>query len=69
MGIQRLMCDFYIDKEQFFERYQIPFDSYFKEELERVKPLAALGLVEDDAKLFQATSYRRAFHPQHHLML
>ncbi len=59
--IQRLMCDFYIDKEQFFERYQIPFDSYFKEELERVKPLAALGLVVDDAKLFQATATGELF--------
>ncbi|MBS0633908.1 MAG: oxygen-independent coproporphyrinogen III oxidase [Verrucomicrobia bacterium] len=55
--IQRLMCDFKVDKGQFFSRYNIPFDSYFAEELTRIQPL----LVKNDSFSLQATEQGSLF--------
>lgn len=44
--ITRLMCDFTINKRDVEDRYGIVFNTYFREELERLKSLRDDGLLE-----------------------
>lgn len=44
--IKQLICHFYLDKKTIEDRYQIDFDSYFKEDLELLTPLMQDELVE-----------------------
>jgi oxygen-independent coproporphyrinogen-3 oxidase len=47
--ILALMCHFRIDKAAIEARHAIDFDNYFADELERLEPMAADGLVEIEA--------------------
>lgn len=53
--IQRLMCDFRLDKGQFFARFQRDFDSYFYNERLKLAPFKELGLVREDEQAVEAT--------------
>ena len=53
--IQRLMCDFRVDKNEFLSRFSQSFDSYFTKEKEQLQPLKDLQLVQEDAHQIQAT--------------
>jgi oxygen-independent coproporphyrinogen-3 oxidase len=44
--IQKLMCDFEVDRGAIGERYDVDFTRYFAPELEALAPLQADGLVE-----------------------
>ncbi len=59
--VERLMCDFRVDKEQFFARYLTPFDTYFTLERKRLEPLIALGLVHDEEHAIYATMQGEPF--------
>lgn len=59
--IQRLMCDFFVNKAQFFERFGLSFDFYFVQERERLKECMQVGLVEDDEESVRATKQGRLF--------
>ncbi|MBS0656185.1 MAG: oxygen-independent coproporphyrinogen III oxidase [Verrucomicrobia bacterium] len=54
--IQRLMCDFAVDKAQFQLKFGTSFDGYFHQERERLKPLIDLGLVSVDPVSVRATA-------------
>jgi oxygen-independent coproporphyrinogen III oxidase len=45
--IQRLMCRFSVDKEEFYTRFTKQFNDYFAQEFELLQPLFADGLVAD----------------------
>lgn len=45
--IQRLMCHFYLNKEEFQKKFHRPFNHYFAKELEQMSSLSAQGLVAD----------------------
>lgn len=59
--IQRLMCDFRLDKEQFFKSFGTPFEVYFSEECKKLKELFSLGLYEEDEKSLKATPLGELF--------
>ena len=43
--IQRLMCDFTVEKKDVETRFEIVFDHYFQKDIERLRALEAQGLV------------------------
>ncbi len=57
--IQQLMCQGEIDIPELEARHSIDFGAYFREELQRLPPLAADGLVEVSAARIRATSRGR----------
>lgn len=59
--IQRLMCDFRLDKELFLKTYERPFEAYFSDECLRLKELFPLGLYEEDDKVLKATPLGELF--------
>ncbi len=59
--IQRLMCDFRLDKRQFLDRFGIAFDSYFAKEKPSLQELVAEGLVEDSLECISATEFGELF--------
>ncbi len=59
--IQRLMCDFHLNKEQFFAKFGHSFDGYFAQERKQLVPLSALGLVIEDEKSIAATKLGELF--------
>lgn len=59
--IQRLMCDFRVDKLEFLTRYNCSFDSYFEIERASLAPLVELGLVNEDSHSLAATSLGELF--------
>lgn len=59
--VQRLMCDFRLDKRQFADKFGRAFDAYFAEERTKLLPLKELGLVVEDDHLLQATELGELF--------
>jgi len=59
--IQRLMCRFELEKEEFCQKFMRNFDQHFEQELHALKPLIADGLVEDSEKRLQVTSQGELF--------
>lgn len=59
--IQRLMCDFSLDKEEFQKLYHTSFDTYFKEERKTLLPYFELNLIEEDDRFLRATSLGELF--------
>ncbi|RMH90927.1 oxygen-independent coproporphyrinogen III oxidase [Lysobacter pythonis] len=53
--IQQLMCHSRIDKARFERRYDIDFDAYFADAIERLAPLAEDGLVRLHEAAIEAT--------------
>lgn len=59
--IQRLMCDFKVDKSQFLQMFGMPFCTYLAVDLERLTPLRELGLVHEDSQTLAATPLGELF--------
>ena len=57
--IGELMCHGVVDKQQFGARHRLLFDEYFVRARERLAPLVADGLVEEDAREVRVTSRGR----------
>ncbi|MDO4709893.1 MAG: oxygen-independent coproporphyrinogen III oxidase [Pseudomonadota bacterium] len=57
--IQQWMCHGRIDKAQFERHYDIDFDAYFADAIERLAPLQADGLVQLDPAQIRATAQGR----------
>ena len=57
--IQQLMCQGVIDKSRYERRYEIDFDAYFADALERLAPLQDDGLVTMKPDVIQVTSRGR----------
>ena len=54
-----LMCQGVIDKATFGARHRLLFDEYFVRERQRLQPLVADGLVDEDARAIRVTSRGR----------
>ena len=54
--INTLMCQGLIDKSRFGARHRLLFDEYFVRERQRLQPLVADGLVEEDAHALRVTA-------------
>ncbi len=54
-----LMCQGVIDKATFGARHRLRFDEYFVRERQRLQPLVADGLVEEDARAIRVTARGR----------
>jgi len=54
-----LMCQGVIDKATFGTRHRLLFDEYFVRERQRLQPLVADGLVDEDARAIRVTSRGR----------
>lgn len=57
--IGALMCHGLVDKVTFGARHRLLFDEYFLRERQRLQPLQADGLVEDDTRAIRVTSRGR----------
>jgi oxygen-independent coproporphyrinogen-3 oxidase len=57
--IGELMCHGMLDKQGFGARHRLVFDEYFVRERERLAPLCADGLVQEDANVLRVTSRGR----------
>ncbi len=57
--IGELMCHGVVDKQAFGVRHRLLFDTYFERERQRLVPLLADGLVEENARRLQVTSRGR----------
>ena len=57
--IGALMCHGLVDKAAFGARHRLLFDEYFLRDLQRLRPLAADGLVKEDAHAIRVTSQGR----------
>lgn len=53
--IQKIMCDFCIDKQSFAEKFDLSFDEYFSEEKHLIEKLLFDDLVEEDEGILKAT--------------
>ena len=51
--IGQLICQFRLDRQQFAAEWQEDFDSYFADELGRLKPMMADELIGDDGRVLQ----------------
>jgi oxygen-independent coproporphyrinogen-3 oxidase len=54
-----LMCCGELDKQAFGTRHQLLFDKYFVRERQRLRPLLADGLVQEDARRLRVTPQGR----------
>lgn len=59
--VQRLMCDFVLDKEQFAMLFEQSFDAYFSQERKLLEPFIKMGLVEDNLDCINATATGELF--------
>jgi oxygen-independent coproporphyrinogen-3 oxidase len=59
--IQKMMCDFSVDKREFLQIFAIPFDLYFAKERSEMDFLKKEGLAEESQEFFSATSVGRLF--------
>lgn len=59
--IHRLMSDFSLDKEQFFQLFSRPFDLYYRKELPALRQLEAEGLLRQDESRLEPTDYGALF--------
>ena len=59
--IQKMMCHFCVDKQEFAATFQIPFDVYFVKQRKEIDRLIQEGLVEETAAILLATSTGRLF--------
>jgi oxygen-independent coproporphyrinogen-3 oxidase len=57
--IGALMCHGLVDKASFGARHRLLFDEYFLRERQRLQPLVADGLVEEDARALRVTARGR----------
>jgi len=57
--IGALMCHGLVDKASFGARHRLLFDQYFLRERQRLQPLVADGLVEEDARAVRVTARGR----------
>lgn len=59
--VQRMMCDFRLDKQQFANKFEQAFDGYFACERAALQPLKTLGLVVEDDAVLAATPLGELF--------
>jgi oxygen-independent coproporphyrinogen-3 oxidase len=59
--IERLMCDFLVDKELFFTKYTCAFDEYFLHERELLLPYFSYGFLVEDSKFLKVTAEGELF--------
>jgi oxygen-independent coproporphyrinogen-3 oxidase len=59
--IQRLMCDFRVQKEQFFQKYGHDFDTYFERELVALEPFVQDGFVIKEPNAISVTKEGELF--------
>lgn len=59
--IQRLMCDFTLDKREFEAKFQHSFDAYFAEEKKFLIPYFELNLLNENATILKATELGELF--------
>ncbi len=59
--VQRLMCDFMVNKEEFSALFSQDFDHYFAEDLLRLEPLILQGLAINGPKSLSATDQGSLF--------
>ncbi len=59
--IHRLMSDFELDKAHFEERFSIPFDRYFADQLPALHALVEEGMLVSDQKVLRPTLYGSLF--------
>ena len=59
--IQQIMCRFRVDKQLFYDQFEVPFDGYFIREKEAIAQLAEEGLLEDSEEALRATPKGRLF--------
>ena len=57
--IMQIMSNFYLDKSQIESKYHLDFDTYFAEELMRMSPLIADGLVQSNYDSIVVTNLGR----------
>lgn len=57
--IMQIMSNFYLDKTQIESKYHLDFDNYFAEELMRMRPLIADGLVQSNYDSIVVTNLGR----------
>ncbi len=57
--IMQIMSNFYLDKSQIESKYHLDFDTYFAEELMRMRPLIADGLVQSNYDSIVVTNLGR----------
>jgi len=51
--IGQLICQFRLDRQQFYARWNEDFDQYFADELSRLKPMMADELIADNGRVLQ----------------
>jgi oxygen-independent coproporphyrinogen-3 oxidase len=51
--IGQLICHFRLDRQQFMQEWQVDFDQYFADELQRLQPMVADGLLVDEDGVLQ----------------
>ena len=60
--IERLMCDFCVDKEHFFSKFHTSFDKYFLREREEfLQPYASYGFLVEDDRFLKVTAEGELF--------
>ena len=59
--IQRVMCDFFLDKKAFQKKTRLVFDEYFQDSLKLLEPLIAKGLVVNTEKAIVVTAKGELF--------
>src|SRR5262249_41975673 len=59
--IERLMCDFMLDKEHFLQRFGFDFDSHFCRERQKLQEFVTLRLVEESEKVLRTTAEGELF--------
>ena len=59
--INRLMCQFRIDKQAFFEKFGFEFENYFFEEQEHIHNFLQDGLLHENSRQIQVTDLGKIF--------
>jgi len=59
--INRLMCQFVIDKQTFFEKFGFAFEDYFAEEAGHIRDCMADGLLHENSQKIQVTDLGKIF--------
>ncbi|HHE55953.1 MAG TPA: coproporphyrinogen III oxidase, partial [Caldithrix abyssi] len=57
--ITELMCNFYLDKKKIEQKYNLIFDDYFADALEKLVPLQQDGLIELQENYLKVTTMGR----------
>lgn len=59
--IQQIMCNFHISRQDVEQRFDIDFDTYFADTLERLAPVRDAGFLVDDGEALRVTPPGRLF--------